>query len=210
MNENGGDNSAEEVPKTLYHYCDVSAFYGILKSKEIWLSSAYFTNDYSEQKLLIDKAVERLQATTNDDDREYNDCLVVFLRNFTIPPYIACFSSESDLLSQWRAYCGDGKGFAIGFSVEALQRQIGVFETQRITVGLEDVFYETQKQENMLGHFFKKYQAAKPATLKNTDEWLPIVVRTWVCLGFSGMLQKPRFSRRIRKTNRLDAKVPRR
>jgi hypothetical protein len=34
---------------------------------------------------------------------------------------IACFSLDADVLSQWRAYADDGRGFAIGFSKEQMQ-----------------------------------------------------------------------------------------
>lgn len=36
--------------------------------------------------------------------------------------YICCFSENSDLLSQWRAYGNDGQGVAIGFNAELLSR----------------------------------------------------------------------------------------
>ncbi|HIG0361780.1 TPA: DUF2971 domain-containing protein [Clostridium sporogenes] len=35
--------------------------------------------------------------------------------------YICCFSKESDILSQWRAYAEDGKGVSIGFDLEKLK-----------------------------------------------------------------------------------------
>lgn len=36
--------------------------------------------------------------------------------------YFCCFSENSDLLSQWRAYGNDGQGVAIGFNAELLSR----------------------------------------------------------------------------------------
>ncbi|WP_353867109.1 DUF2971 domain-containing protein [uncultured Desulfovibrio sp.] len=32
--------------------------------------------------------------------------------------FICCLSEHGDILSQWRTYADDGRGFAIGFSVE--------------------------------------------------------------------------------------------
>lgn len=49
-------------------------------------------------------------------DEEY-DC-----DKFEKPLYAICFSSERDLLSQWRGYAGDGIGVAIGFRTDILSR----------------------------------------------------------------------------------------
>ena len=35
-------------------------------------------------------------------------------------PYVACFSRDEDMLSQWRAYADNGKGIAIGIKLGAL------------------------------------------------------------------------------------------
>ncbi len=50
-------NTDKWPPETLYHYCGLSAFSGILKDKQIWLSSADFTNDYTEGKLILREAI---------------------------------------------------------------------------------------------------------------------------------------------------------
>jgi hypothetical protein len=39
-------------------------------------------------------------------------------------PFVACFSLHGDLLSQWRAYADDGRGFAIGFHSRSLKQQL--------------------------------------------------------------------------------------
>lgn len=140
---------------------------------------AYFTNDHSEHKLLINKAVDRLQATINEEDRKYNEFLLCPLMDFNISPHIACFSSEPDLLSQWRAYSGDGDGFTIGFSVEALQRQIKAFSDQQIPIRLWTVSYETQDQENILDQYLGEYQAARPVEMRDMDELFRIAMNTY-------------------------------
>jgi hypothetical protein len=158
LSENSGDDPSAKLPETLYHYCGVSAFHGIVKSKELWLSSAYFTNDYSEHKLLIDKAVKRLQSTTDDEDRECNKPLLYLLRTVKVPPHIACFSSKPDLLSQWRAYSEDGEGFSIGFSHEALDRKIkSLYPTP---IFLARVSYEPHEQETQLDKHLEEYRSA--------------------------------------------------
>ena len=33
---------------------------------------------------------------------------------------VACFTTEGNLLSQWRSYCPTGRGCSLGFSAEAV------------------------------------------------------------------------------------------
>ena len=166
----------ENPPKTLYHYCGTDAFYAILKGRNIWLSSTDFTNDSSEYQLLFDEAVKRLNATTNDEDRKHNEFLLGHLLNSGLSPYIACFSTEPDLLSQWRAYCGDGKGFAIGFSVEVLRQRIREFNLKdnEVSCNLWPVLYEIQEQTNILDNIQKAFLAA--ATGQNVPGLYPLTV----------------------------------
>lgn len=55
--------------------------------------------------------------------------------------YICCFSKEGDLLSQWRAYANDGKGFSIGFDIKKLDEYI----SEEKTITLEEVNYIEEK-----------------------------------------------------------------
>ena len=80
-------------------------------------------NDYQEHQCLIREANELVQQKSNNHADPLYDLLA---RGFPLnrTPYVCCFSSEPDLLSQWRAYTGDGEGFAIGFSTGYLTQRI--------------------------------------------------------------------------------------
>jgi len=134
-------------PKTLYHYCGADAFSVILKSKEVWLSSADFTNDYTEGKLIVEKAKQRLEAARNEP---FPNKLRNALCENAITPFIACFSSESDLLSQWRGYTNSGAGFAIGFSLQALVDECTKATQVRGRIYIDRVRYEEGEQESLL------------------------------------------------------------
>ena len=54
---------APETPAILYHYSDTKGFQGIVPSKELWLHDAYFSNDYTEHTLILEKAVAHLSLT---------------------------------------------------------------------------------------------------------------------------------------------------
>jgi hypothetical protein len=128
------ENAAKEPPPdTLYHYCGVNAFHGIISSRTLWLSNAAFTNDYMEYKWLIDKALKRIEGKrASTKDHSALNRLVGLLSDGK-PPYICCFAADRDMLSQWRAYSDDGEGFAIGFSGKHLRRLAEVGNTVRFS-----------------------------------------------------------------------------
>lgn len=133
------------MPDTLYHYCGVSGFYGIITNNNLWLTDIYFMNDYMEHVWLIEKAYKRLCEMRKTCDKESIKSL---LDRFPVgfPPYICCFTSEPDLLSQWRAYSDDGAGFAIGFSRKVLEEQISHHTRDGIRILLSKVEYDENEQ----------------------------------------------------------------
>ena len=78
-------------PKLLYHYTSLEVMYKILEQDEMWAGNIRFSNDYMEGIILPDGKNE-----TNDN-------------------YAISLSTEGDLLSQWRGYCGNG-----GVSIEMM------------------------------------------------------------------------------------------
>jgi hypothetical protein len=97
-------------------------------------TDALYLNDPLEleygRKHLANVLRERLPDLVGDDRRELDDVLA-----WLVPPdhpsqddaedemaggtYVACFSADSDSLSQWRGYAS-GQGYAIGFDTERL------------------------------------------------------------------------------------------
>lgn len=123
------------LPPTLYHYCSVSTLLSIVENKNIWLSDAEKTNDYTEMKWLltnIKKVTEQILASYA---KKYSKAILLetkeiiiettekmLLKNVPIvrnaKSFLICFSEVCDLLSQWRAYGNDGNGVAIGFNAQ--------------------------------------------------------------------------------------------
>lgn len=90
----------------------------------IWATDVWFMNDAREATFGLDVIDEFLVSKTQDNasDRVFAEETLDLLHqlrtdNNSLPDsYIACFSTKSDQLSQWRAYGGGGGGgFAIGF-----------------------------------------------------------------------------------------------
>jgi len=138
-----------ELPNTLYHYCGVNGFYGIVTSKEVWLSSATFTNDYTEGKQILRKAKSRLESANNQPFANQLENAIC-TPSITRTPFIACFSSKCDVLSQWRGYADDGAGFAVGFSIQALANQCETFRTQVAGIYLDRIYYNDHEHDGLL------------------------------------------------------------
>ena len=154
-------------PKTLYHYCGEDAFSGILKSKEVWLSSADFTNDYTEGKLIVEKAKQHLEAARNEP---FPNKLRNALCANIITPFITCFSSESDLLSQWRGYANGGAGFAIGFSLQALVDECKKHPQVKNRISIDRVRYEEWEHDELLSNCLNNhFDTDKNAREKGSD-----------------------------------------
>lgn len=116
-----------------YYYCSMSTFLNILKSKQIYLSDPLKMNDYLEIKWYLDRLND--QKSNEDEFESIFDMMKMrSYIDFTFEElveslnskgqrsiYICCFSKESDILSQWRAYAEDGKGVSIGFDLEKLK-----------------------------------------------------------------------------------------
>lgn len=63
-------------------------------------------------------------------------------------PYIACFSKEGDVLSQWRSYADDSRGVSIGFDLNKL--------IENSNLKLKEVSYSVDEQKSLLIDILKK------------------------------------------------------
>jgi hypothetical protein len=98
----------DPVPETIYHYTSPEGFPGIVDSGELWLTNAAFVNDTMECRAFWDHAKSLL-----GDKRLANKHVKETLKSRMGDPgscaandnyYVASFSKEVNLLSQYRAY----------------------------------------------------------------------------------------------------------
>ncbi|MGQ0555959.1 MAG: DUF2971 domain-containing protein [Nitrospiraceae bacterium] len=76
---------------------------------------------------------------------------------------MASFSSNGDVLSQWRVYGMDGDGFAIGFRSQAFQATLGVPMTSAVpehTVGFLKVHYDDEMLKTTIAAIFDHHTSA--------------------------------------------------
>lgn len=103
-----------------YQYRSLQVFIEMVKNKQLWLTDITKMNDDAEEKWttrLIDAVCIKMED--NSIESFYKKIYESYLS--CSRTFICCFSEEGDILSQWRAYADDGKGFAIGFSSEMLK-----------------------------------------------------------------------------------------
>lgn len=99
----------------LYHYCSIETFLALISKKELWLSSLTQSNDHQEG-LWYNKELMKIaeQDGLRVEELALLDATISFYERLTDVGGM-CFSEESDLLSQWRGYADDGRGFSLGF-----------------------------------------------------------------------------------------------
>jgi hypothetical protein len=116
----------DEEPQVVYHYTSMDTMTKIVQSASIWATSISYLNDTTEGehfvKLIRDRLPAYRKANPAEDDAIFNAILQKGPPDFDSRPFVASFSREADSLPQWRSYCPNGNGVAIGFRVECLKR----------------------------------------------------------------------------------------
>ncbi|MBP7732434.1 MAG: DUF2971 domain-containing protein [Caldisericia bacterium] len=92
-------------------------FFKIIESKTLRLTDLAHTNDSLEVKYGLDQLYKYyFELTKKEPSEELKKMMWLNNRG----AYATCFSENGDMLSQWRGYADDGKGFSIGFDFDAL------------------------------------------------------------------------------------------
>ncbi len=109
------DRLIEQRPNQIvYHYTSPAGLLGILKTKTLWATSHFHLNDTLEFSRATDLfRVELANASFNEPELKLFDSLTERMKQQF---FVASFSEHDDLLSQWRAYCQNGTGYALGFA----------------------------------------------------------------------------------------------
>jgi hypothetical protein len=134
----------------IFHYCRPEAFIEIVRGRSIWLSASYTMNDSTERSWgysVFQKVAKALEPDTGPEFISQIAAPVIAGDHYSML-MIGCFSLDADVLSQWRAYGDDGRGFAIGFSPNAIQapaKQLRVLyeedaQIQELTSNLRHIY----------------------------------------------------------------------
>lgn len=110
--------SSNSLPQYIYHYTSNDALLKILQSQSLRMSARHHLNDTMEGEQFFD-LLKRHES--NPTERKI-EAIKKMLEPYEA--FMTCFSSESDLLSQWRGYAGNGTGVAVGFNTCAIKNAI--------------------------------------------------------------------------------------
>lgn len=108
----------------LYHYTSYRGALGIAESEKLWATNIHYLNDYEEFKHAIEIATSVFYLMRPSQSPQINTLIDRIAKRFEsigeISIYVACFSEEDDVLSQWRGFAAGG-GIAIGFIYDELK-----------------------------------------------------------------------------------------
>lgn len=106
----------EQTP-ILYHYCSTATFLSITQRKCLWLSDVNTMNDFGEIHWAYDRFIEAANQVLDQVGMDFVKLVdeVISTSQLRLLPALCAFSTDGDVLSQWRAYADDGAGVAIGF-----------------------------------------------------------------------------------------------
>jgi hypothetical protein len=106
----------------IYHYCDANAFHSICTNRKLWFNDLFSMNDSLEIHWGYSIWEEAASLKMKKYGKEFLDEIdeILHFSGFQGLLLANCFSTNGDVLSQWRAYANDGKGYVIGFDAKEL------------------------------------------------------------------------------------------
>ena len=174
---------------SLYHYTTLEGFMGIVESRSLWLTDFGYLNDLNEiehgKKLILKALNIKFEKNPSEKIKKLILKLKNKLKENTGRICIASLSSESDSLSQWRAY----GTIAIGIKKNSL-----------ITIApettMQSVIYNEQKQEKIIELYLDHYLASyeKDITNNSLNRIPDIYERTINFLRIIAFFKDPSFS----------------
>lgn len=163
---------SKKPEKPIFHYTSQSGLLGIVRDKNIWATNIHYLNDATELSYALDLARSELRKekeetvdTTEAAFLDEMDKSIEDLKSARATPIFVCsFSEHYDQLSQWRGYCPNGIGFAIGFEYHHLELPM-----ERQGFFLTPCVYDHESQLTIIKELiaaglrnFRSHQAASP------------------------------------------------
>ncbi len=152
---------ARRPNRPIVHYTSLDAFLEIVRTKTIWASKIQYLNDEQDFRYageIIRQYIEGIKSTLDPAERGFVELMSQRLSGlWNVNVYVASFSEQDDLLSQWRGYCPPGKGINIGFTAEDLEIPLG-----RQPFSLMPCIYDGREQarivRELVGQFLGEFR----------------------------------------------------
>lgn len=133
---------------TIYHYTDVNGLIGLITSGCIWATHVSRLNDSSENAHGFNLVIAHVRDNLPKSSRPLIEKALLELQS--VDTYVACYSTNCDLLSQWRNYTGTRVGYSLGFETSRM-----VTLDDRMPL-LEQVIYKDSVAKAVLNLLLKK------------------------------------------------------
>lgn len=135
----------------LYHYCPAESFMSIVKNKTLRFCDLYHMNDFLELQhgwRIYNQIIKESKEFSDEIKAQIDLVLKEFVNRSRL--LTMSFSLKKDLLSQWRGYANDAKGFCIGFKAK---------DFTNLPTHLLKVKYEFEKQFALVRDSMKEVEA---------------------------------------------------
>ena len=163
------DLYAAQPTEVLYHYTSLDALTKIVSSGCLYATDIGFFNDASEMKHAAD--ILRAHIAQRIEDQAPNSRLLIQLREWVSErltgghmQFVVSFTTDGNLLSQWRSYCQHGKGVSIGFLPDVISQAANV---QSFRVG--KCIYDNNVQRSLVGNILSEIEKLAEIRGENTD-----------------------------------------
>jgi hypothetical protein len=154
-----------DPPPELYHYTDLDSLSGIFTTRSLWLSKISTMNDTSEIGLAVHHFKLCVEAHLKDsapDEAEFLHHVAVQVESFRRTNIcVASFCEEQDQLNQWRSYGADGRGIALGFRSERLEK-LAVEHGLRLVPCVYETDLHVRIVEDLFSMLIAAYRARPP------------------------------------------------
>ncbi len=190
------DRASRHVPSgLLYHYCDAHALLNILKSRAVWATGTKYLNDTTELLSLSNSMRAHAEKHRSNPAGEALSDMVDFYwvssdtmqtQTIGMDRFASCFSTDGDLLSQWRAYGNNGRGYAIGFDASRFSGLIGPAPT----MSLRRMTYGGGHEAYLIDDIIERFAIAIADHIDILDDtgWGNIHARNWLSMRFGECL----------------------
>jgi DUF2971 family protein len=163
-----------EPPPRLYHYTNAAGFLEIVRSgRRLHATQHQYLNDRGEVSFGFEVALDVLMHMEDELPPEVNRQTKAKIEEFRNKDlFLACLSERHDVLSQWRAYADDGKGYCIGFRPLSRLDGYGDEETFWSSRLLQCMYGRQALEDRLKDRFRRKLERYKNATCEGRDEAL--------------------------------------
>lgn len=142
---------SENPPTIIYHYTDINGLLGMISTGKIWATHISRLNDSNEYHHGIKVVIDCVRTTMPTTSKPLIEKLLSEFEK--VETYVASYSTQHDLLSQWRSYSGKKIGYCLGLATN------GIATLDNSTPLLEAVIYRDNQAQQIISKMLNHVDA---------------------------------------------------